>query len=219
RLRAPDGVQLIRNQLTQLQIALQALPAQEAHPSKSPGELRQLLQASESAHTRQAGLLETARQQWHQTQLAVGRAQVQAETARQEYEKAKAALQDTERQEKQQRYQRQLTEHQSVLTQLRQTLQTLQDNIRESRPDILEQDIRRYQQSADQHEQAHQQRAEQLLRLEVELQTLGARGLDETLADMSQSLAYAKRRANELERRAQALDFLLEKLTTHRRQA
>lgn len=218
-LRAPDGIQDMHNQLEQLRIQLQALPVLDEDESRPPADPGPSLQEAESAHAQHARLLETAKQQWHQAQLDTSRAQAHAETAQQEYDKAGALLRDAGRQEQQQRYQRQLVEINLSLADLRQSLQTLQDGIRAARPDILEQDIARYRLSAEQQEQAHHQRAEQLLRLEVELQTLGARGLDEALADKRQALEHARRRTAELERRARALDFLLDRLTAHRRQA
>ena len=90
------------------------------------------------------------------------------------------------------------------------------DEVAQARPDILKQDIERFQNSAAQMEKAFEERKSALLRLEVELESAGAQGLEERQAALARDLAQAARRAEELRRRAAALDHLLKLLKDKR---
>ena len=69
----------------------------------------------------------------------------------------------------------------------------------------------------DRQEKRFAERRDALLRLDVELQTAGALGLDEQRAEVARDLAQAQRRRAELARRAGALDHLLGLLQTRRK--
>ncbi|HNQ76313.1 MAG TPA: GTP-binding protein, partial [Pseudothauera hydrothermalis] len=93
----------------------------------------------------------------------------------------------------------------------------LERQLAAARPEILQQDVERLRASAEQLERQHHERRERLLRLEVALQTEGARGLDERRAELARDHAQAARRVAELRRRAAALDLLLDLLRDQRR--
>lgn len=84
------------------------------------------------------------------------------------------------------------------------------------RPQTLAQDVERYTRSADQLEKAFALRRDALTVLEVELQAAGAQGLDERHAELARDHAAATRRADQLARRARALDLLLNLLQDKR---
>jgi uncharacterized protein YhaN len=88
--------------------------------------------------------------------------------------------------------------------------------VAQARPDILKQDVERFQRSAEQLEKSFEERKTALLRLEVELESAGAQGLDERRAALARDLAQAARRSEELRRRAAALDHLLKLLKDQR---
>jgi DNA repair exonuclease SbcCD ATPase subunit len=82
--------------------------------------------------------------------------------------------------------------------------------------DLLRQDLTRLADSARQLEDAHEKRRNDLTRLEAELGTRGALGLEEQRAERGRELEQASRRVEELSRRAGALDHLLSLLREKR---
>jgi uncharacterized protein YhaN len=90
------------------------------------------------------------------------------------------------------------------------------EEVAQARPDILKQDVQRFQRSAEQLEKSFDERKTALLRLEVELESGGAQGLEERRAALARDLAQASRRTEELRRRAAALDHLLKLLKDQR---
>jgi energy-coupling factor transporter ATP-binding protein EcfA2 len=95
----------------------------------------------------------------------------------------------------------------------------LQAQLAQSRPDILSQDVQRYERSLAQTLQAHQQRATQTALLAQSLAQQGAQGLEEALALGEGELARAVRRQAELQLRADALSLLCHKLQAKRQAA
>jgi hypothetical protein len=92
------------------------------------------------------------------------------------------------------------------------------DRLQEARPDILEQDLERYRLSIARMRQAFDERAERIHRLHGRLDETGAQGLEEERALQAARVAAATRRVQELERRARALDLLLQLLEDGRRE-
>lgn len=81
---------------------------------------------------------------------------------------------------------------------------------------MLLQDIKRWRASAEALERAYDERRVRIERLEAELQALGAQGLEEKRADVARELEQIRRRVAEMQRRANALDYLLELLRLKR---
>jgi uncharacterized protein YhaN len=81
---------------------------------------------------------------------------------------------------------------------------------------VLAQDVERLERSARQAEASHGQRAHEITRLEVELETKGALGQEEAASEKQRELEHAARRCAELERRSKALDHLLKLLREKR---
>ena len=81
---------------------------------------------------------------------------------------------------------------------------------------LLAQDAERLERSAGQLEAAHRQRSADITRLEVELETRGALGLEEEAAQKQRACGHLARRCGELLRHAQALDHLLQLLRARR---
>jgi len=221
RLHAPEGTDALRRAIATLQAQLAALDAQ-LH--QAPPLTRHCIasistaQAQDDHHAAQT-TANAARERRHQAQLAVGAAQARCEHATREWQAAQAAMDDAQLQARMREYQRRLVDANAELAQHQAQVKTLQEKIAQTRADILAQDVARYQRSADQLQHAHQQRHETLLRLDAELHTLGARGLDERQAALALALAQTRRRADELARRARALDHLLRLLRDGQRSA
>jgi uncharacterized protein YhaN len=81
---------------------------------------------------------------------------------------------------------------------------------------VLAQDVERLERSARQAEAAHSQRANEITRLEVELETKGALGQEEIASEKQRELDHVARRCAELDRHARALDHLLKLLREKR---
>ncbi|MGJ7552420.1 AAA family ATPase [Variovorax sp. RB3P1] len=81
---------------------------------------------------------------------------------------------------------------------------------------VLAQDVERLERSVRQAEAAHSARANEIMRLEVELVTKGALGQEEIASEKQRELEHATRRCTELGRRARALDHLLKLLRDKR---
>lgn len=91
----------------------------------------------------------------------------------------------------------------------RSALDALLAQIRDARPDLLRQDVERFEASVRQTQAAHASRASDITRLTATLETTGALGLEETAAEQQRALEQAGRRVDDLRRRARALDHLL----------
>jgi hypothetical protein len=81
---------------------------------------------------------------------------------------------------------------------------------------VLAQDVERLERSVRQAEAAHSARANEIMRLEVELVTKGALGQEEIASEKQRELEHATRRCTELGRHARALDHLLKLLRDKR---
>ncbi|WP_414673478.1 ATP-binding protein, partial [Marinobacter sp. UBA2498] len=101
---------------------------------------------------------------------------------------------------------------------LQASLERREREIREARPDFLKQDIERYQNAVNQLRQTQENRGRELRDIKVRLEAWGAEGLEEQLNEKEAEYDQCNRRYQELHRRAQALDLLLN-LLTEKRQA
>lgn len=91
-----------------------------------------------------------------------------------------------------------------------------QKHIDQANPDVLRQDIDRLTRSAEAAEKEADQRRLELERLKASLEAIGAEGLEELGAELAIKLERARRRRDQLEHRANALELLHTKLTEHR---
>lgn len=88
--------------------------------------------------------------------------------------------------------------------------------IEAARPTLLTQDLERLERSAKLLEERFQTREVEIANLTGQLRAAQAEGLDETLAELRGQVEQRERHLNELQRRAQALALLHERLQTHR---
>lgn len=94
----------------------------------------------------------------------------------------------------------------------------LQRAIAEARPDLLQQDVERYTQAAQTQKSARDSLDHALREKRVWVESHGALGIDEQVAQRERELEQADRRVRELERHARAWDHLLAVLTEERKQ-
>lgn len=179
-------------------------------PQPAPGDdgLPDLATARAQAE-RAATALDAASTELNQARVVVGKAQSDHATASQELAAAQATVNDA------QRAQRVVAARQSLSDALAQEATALQRvettaaELKSVNLALLRQDVDRFARSAQQLEESHERLRQDIMRLEVDLETKGALGLEEQGAERQRELEAATRRADELDRRAAALDHLL----------
>lgn len=212
---APEGVEALAETLKLGAMRQTALNAQIADIPEQPGfSLAVEVAEADVQHALEAfGETEQAVSA-HRLELAL--ASQESEAAESEWQRLHTELNSPERQQREQQLRQQLIELQTEQQRLQQLITERQQQIENARPEILAQDVMRLTSSAKALEEAAAQRNLEVARLQSSLEVLGAQALDEQLANVEQELELAMRRQAELIRRADALDLLLELLTTKR---
>ncbi|WP_048441928.1 AAA family ATPase [Caenimonas sp. SL110] len=201
-LEADQALRTVRAQ--ELKSVLAALPP----PAEGDDSLPDLASAQAQAERAAASLTTTAAA-LTQARVSVGKAQSDLTTAIQELDAAKATVSDAGRAQRMAVARQSLSDalvHESTA---QQRLDATASELRSVNLVLLRQDVDRLARSAQQLEEAHELRRHDITRLEVELETKGALGLEEQRAERQRELEAATRRADELARRANALDHLL----------
>ncbi len=216
---APKGVDVLQGEALaqaarakEVEAALAKMPpAQEA-----TGAPQQSVSEAETAEDGARRALEQINASLGPARVAAGNAQTKLEGAQREHQAAQALLDAPDRAGKLQASSQALVDALAQQSALAAALKAKADEVAQARPDILKQDVERFQRSAEQLEKGFDERKNALLRLEVELESAGAQGLEERRAALARDLAQAARRAEELRRRAAALDHLLKLLKDQR---
>ncbi|WP_404367348.1 AAA family ATPase [Marinobacter sp.] len=164
----------------------------------------QRLNAAESAHREHEKLL-----------LQAAHAETSAER---EWQQLKEELEGPEQLAARRELQQKIVEAGEKEERIKAVVASRQSQIDQARPDLLEQDMKRFLASAEQLERAHHQRAIEIEGLQGKLESLGAEGLEEQHNELTARLEHTQRRFAELDRRARALDLLLA-LLQEKRQA
>jgi DNA repair exonuclease SbcCD ATPase subunit len=216
---APQGIEPLRTELAiqqarvqEIEQALNQLPPETPQEAKLPSvaEAEAAEEAARESLARINDSLQDAR-------LAAGKALTAFETATRELAAARAVVDDPQRPERVAAANRDLVDARAEQSTLAATIETLTRQLAEARPDILKQDVERFRLSAEQLEKRFNVRRDQLMSLQVELQTAGAQGLEERRAELARDYAQIQRRVQELRRRAAALDHLLKLMRDKRR--
>ncbi|MCR5865357.1 AAA family ATPase [Aquincola sp. J276] len=208
---APQGVEALQAELAartaragELRAALAGLPAAAEDGQAGPDPASVQAQAE-----RAAAALAAAAQALSQARVAAGKAQSDHEAARQELAAAQATAQDARRGQRKIAAQQALVDTAAQEATAQQRVEATAAELKALNLALLRQDVDRLSRSAQQLEEAHERRRQDITRLEVELETKGALGLEEQRAERERELEAASRRATELARRAAALDHLL----------
>lgn len=192
-------------------------------------EARQMLQAmppapaagiavpsAESEEAAARAALEAASAALNDAKVAAGNAREQVKAAEDELAAVKATLNDPARAGRKTEAGGALTDALAQQSAMQDRLAELAQRLQTVNLPVLAQDVERLERSARQSEAAHSQRANEITRLEVELETKGALGQEEAASEKQRELEHATRRCAELERRARALDHLLKLLREKR---
>ncbi len=218
KARAPQGLDALRAEVATLEGRIsEATQSMARQPDDTDtADALPAVGEAESQEDRARASAADAAKQLAAAEIAVANAQGAVDAAMRELHTAQAVLDAPDRAVRLAATQHALTEARTEQATVAAALDTLTTQCRDARPDILEQDVDRLGRSAEQLESAAGRRRDELTRLEVELQTAGAQGLDERRAERARDHAQASRRAGELRRRAAALDHLLALLRNKR---
>ncbi|BBA32827.1 AAA domain protein [Methylocaldum marinum] len=216
---APKGIEPLRTELAvqqarvqEIEQALSQLPPETGHAGALPAAAE--AEAAEEVARQSLARINDSLQD---ARLAAGKAQTAFETATRELAAARAVVDDPQRPERVAAANRDLVDARAEQSALAATIEALTRQLAEARPDILKQDVERFRLSAEQLEKRFNVRRDQLMSLQVELQTAGAQGLEERRAELARDHAQIQRRVQELRRRADALDHLLKLMRDKRR--
>jgi DNA repair exonuclease SbcCD ATPase subunit len=215
---APKGIDALRAELTahdarfgEIEQAFARLPAAPENISELPS-----VSQAEAAEDAARQSLDQINRQLNAARLAAGNAQTAHESAARELAAAQAVLDAPDRAARLSVANRNLVDTRAEQDSLAERIEAQARQVAEAKPEILRQDVERFRASAGQLEKQHAERRDTLVRLEVELQTAGAQGLEERRAEMARDQEQARRRGDELQRRALALDHLLKLLRDKR---
>lgn len=203
-----DRLRLRQGRKEELASQMQALPEQDDNSpplSRAEAQLesaQQVLESAEAARQKLTGDLSLAEQ-------ALNR-------AKQEWERLNNELQAADRKRSEKQAKDRLIELRAKESGLKERLEEREKQIEQAQPDVLEQDVERFNKSADAAEQQQESRNRDLIKIQAFLEAAGAEGLEEQSAELEIELDRANRRRRELERRAKALDLLFTRLTEHR---
>jgi energy-coupling factor transporter ATP-binding protein EcfA2 len=214
---APQGLDALRSAAasaqataSQAHAALAAAGPLDANaPPPNAAQAEAALEAAQAAEQQAAAALAATQQQ-----QAVARGR--RDDAQRESDASNALLADPQRAERAAQAQQQLLATQAEQAALAAQLALAQARLQAARPDIVAQDIVRLQRSVQQLHTAQQQQREQVLLLENTLQQAGVQDLEERRELAAGALAQAQRRMAELQRRANALALLCERLEAQR---
>lgn len=214
---APGGVdQLLADQKeaqSQLQRAKDELQGNPA--PKQPAQVVDVASAEAGRAQAETRLAEAeAEERKLQTELLTRRQT--HDNAKSEWQQLQDEVQNPERRKQLQKLSAELAEIEEKRVRLEATLQAREQEIQQARPDILRQDIERYQRSISTLRQTQEERQRELRDIQVRLEAWGAEGLEEQLNEKAAELEQCNRRYQELHRRARALDLLLGLLTDKR---
>lgn len=226
---APEGIDRLRQALAmkqreradhQQQLELSHHQATSASPMLQDEVSPDLNQLDETELERRSeeleGEIQAADTQRNESTLAVTRADLDYQRHRQAIETLEKQLNAPERSERQQALQHSRNSQVNERSQRAAQLATLEAELAAAKPDLLEQDVERYQLSLAQLERRQSERRDSITRLEGELSSLGAQGLEEQRAELHSEHVHQQHRVAEFERRARALDLLLSRLNDKR---
>jgi hypothetical protein len=218
-IHAPKGVDVLRGQRddalarrVQLQERLDKLPA--APQADGGGDLPGALQALREAEAVSAQA---------ETALAAAQRTMDTDGARAQLLENQAAARSAELQSPERATQRQaragrLAEVRSSHDELERRVREAQAALAGHRPELVEQDVQRYEKSAAIEREAQHKRHGEILQLQGKLDQAGAQGLGERLSEAEAACERLERRRDDFARRAAALE-LLQKLLADKRAA
>lgn len=217
---APGGLEQLNSVGADLESELLARTAElEALPAAAlnDGDAKSLSLVESELKQAEERLAEAESRQRNQETLLL-KARHTCDTAHREWQRMQDELNSPERQQQMEALTRDIAAAEKQQAELESSLKEREAKISEARPELLKQDIERYRATAEHQEKAQQKRALELSEIRARLEAWGAEGLEEQCNEQMAELEHANRRYFELDRRAKALDLLLN-LLKEKRQA
>jgi len=215
-IHAPKGVDALRSQRdealarrAQLEERLSKLPAADATGDVDLPAAMQALREAEAVFAQAEKALAAA-------QRAMDADSARAQLLEGQVAARGADLQSPERAAQRQSRAGRLAEARSGHDDLERRVRDAQAALAGHQPELLEQDVLRYEKSAAIERDAQHKRHGDILQLQGKLDQAGAQGLGERLSEAAAACERLERRRDELARRAAALDLLLGLLTDQR---
>lgn len=217
RLVAPQGLDALHAEAAQATMQHQSAQAQlDRLPLPQTDSAGPSLAQAEASLVAAEGVAAQVRAALSLAQQQQARCRSREADARHELTTVQRLLEDPVRQQRLVEARTQLLACTAEREALSARLKALHLQIQAERPDLLAQDTDRLTRSIAVLEQTHQARHEQILKLETQLQIAGAQQMDEHLDTAIGELARARHRQIQLQRRAQALDALCQRLDAKR---
>jgi hypothetical protein len=195
--------------LAEAKAVLQSMPATSGAPVPTAAQAEPEEGAARAA-------LEAASSALNDAKVRAGNARAQVKAAEDELTAVQATLADPLRAGRKREAGEALTDALAQQSAVELKVAELARQLQTVNLPVLAQDVERLERSARQAEASHGQRANEITRLEVELETKGALGQEEAASEKQRELEHAARRCAELERRSKALDHLLKLLREKR---
>lgn len=197
--------------LAEARQVLQSMPQAPASGVAVPSSAQ-----AESEEGAARAALEAASAALNDARVSAGHAREQVKAAEDELAAVKATLDDPLRAARKAEAGAALTDALAQQSAMQDKFAELARQLQTVNLPVLAQDAQRLERSVRQAEAAHSQRANDITRLEAELEARGALGQEETASQKQRELEHVARRCAELERRAKALDHLLKLLREKR---
>lgn len=220
RSLAPSGVEQLHSARADMESELRARIAElEALPAVSTieGEGKPLSVVETELKQAEKKLADVESRQRQQETLCL-KARYASDAAHREWLRIQEELSSPKRQQKMEELARDIATTEKQQAELETALKEREARILEARPELLKQDVERYRAAAEHQEKAQQNRALELSEIRARLEVWGAEGLEEQHNEQAAELEHVNRRYLELDRRAKALDLLLN-LLKEKRQA
>ena len=215
-LLAPKGMDALHSDLDAAQARKTEATSVISQLPQAPVAPTPPLATAVREHNAQRETAESARTALQQARQALATAASQRDAATQERDLLKSALNDPDQVSQMADKRMRLIEANTQEAAIKASITAIEANIAAAQPETLKQDVERLRRSADEIERQHHARDRQIGQIEASLGAAGAQGLEEELGSQQSAFTLAKRRRDELQRRAEALTFLLDRLESRR---
>lgn len=211
---APHGLSALQQQVQALAAQITDAPKQPdiSLPEGIPAQA-EMLEQEFQARKRSAQVLED---EWRPLREQVQQYSLRIQALESEITLQKEVFDQPEYLKQQQEKQWQVASLQAQESSLTAQIAQIKQLYRDAGADLLEQDVARYARSALQAKQDYDQSKEDVLVLQTKLESQGVQGLEEKILEHQGQLEQVQKRSANFERRAAALQLLLDTLQSKR---
>ncbi len=215
---APRGLVALEAQLASAQAQRRVAEQKLAELAPLPADLPLLpdLAQAERAADAARDVLTQTNDGWQQARQDLSAAQADEATARREFDAAQARVQAPEWTRARAEAQVAVADAKALEGAAQGRVDELARQLQAANLPLLQLDVERLARSVQQLQDGHAERGRRLTALAARLEVAGGLGLEEALAEARQAQQEAQRRADDLGRRARALDHLLALLQARR---